>query len=94
VYPEEVKEALYADPELARQTTANFRLRPGPERALLRVQLVPGIRPAAALADRYAGVLARYTDAPVEVHCEAYEDFRSGMSLDYERKFAYLDEGP
>ncbi|MGB2753684.1 MAG: hypothetical protein WBD75_13110 [Phycisphaerae bacterium] len=92
VYPEEVKEALYADPELARQATGNFRLRPGPQRALLRVQLVPGIRSAPSLADRYAEALARYTGAPVEVRCEPYEDFRSGMSPDYERKFAYLDE--
>ena len=92
VYPEEVKEALYADAELARQTTANFRLRSGPQRALVRVQLAPGIRPAPALADRYAGAIARYTTAAVEVKCEPYEDFRSGMTLDYERKFAYMDD--
>jgi phenylacetate-CoA ligase len=92
VYPEEIKEALYANPELARQTTVNFRLRSGSPRALLRVQLVPGTRPATSLADRFAEALARYTDTPVEVRCEPYEDFHSGMSLDYERKFAYLDE--
>jgi phenylacetate-CoA ligase len=92
VYPEEVKEALYADPGLARQTTMNFRLRSGSPRALLRVQLVPGTRPATSLADRFAEALARYTDTPLEVRCEPYEDFHSGMSLDYERKFAYLDE--
>ena len=90
VYPEQVKEGVYADPALAGLTTANFRLRSGRDRARVRIQLSPGVAAEPGLADRFAGAMAPYVDAPIEVACETYDAFKSGMSLDYERKFPYV----
>lgn len=90
VYPESVKEGLYHDVTLAALTTANFRLVSGPERARVRIQLSPGIKPDPALAPRFRAAIAHYVRAPIDVTCERYEHFVDGMSLDYERKFSYL----
>lgn len=90
VYPEQIKEGLYHDADLAAMTTANFRLHSGPERAAVRVQLSPGVEPEPSLRRRFAAAIAPYAAASLEVACEAYDQFGSGMSLDYERKFDYL----
>jgi len=91
VSPEQVKEGLYADPELAKLTTANFRLRSGPTQATVRIQLAPNVRPGAKTREGFAQALHQYVRAPLLVKCEAYESFGDGMSLDYERKFDYLE---
>ncbi len=92
VYPEEVKEGIYHDPELAAMTTANFRLRSGPERGLLRIQLSPGVADQPELSPRFTAAVAHYVTPPLEVKCQRYEDFQDGMTLDYERKFAYIEK--
>lgn len=90
VYPEEVKEGIYADPSLAVLTTANFRLVSGDRSALVRIQLSPTVTPSENLDLLFFAEITRYVSAPIRVSCERYEDFGSGMALDYERKFAYL----
>lgn len=92
VYPEQIKEGLYRVGALARLTTANFRLAAGGRRAAVRIQLSPGVPPGPGLAERFAEAIAPYVQAPVEVTCEPYESFGGGMSLDYERKFDYLQK--
>lgn len=42
------------------------------------------------LAERFAAAMSPYVGAPLDVSCEAYERFGSGMGLDYQRKFDYL----
>jgi len=91
VYPEQVREGIYHDPDLARLTTANFRLASGEQRARLRIQLAQGVCPQERLDNAFASAVGRYAPAPLEVRCETYETFGSGMSLDYERKLAYLE---
>jgi phenylacetate-CoA ligase len=93
VYPEQVKEGLYHDAALARLTTANFRLCGRDPRAILRIQLSPGIQATPNLADRFRDAVAQYVPTALEVRCEAYEAFGDGMVLDYERKFPYLEPG-
>ncbi len=90
VFPEAVKEGLYHDHALAALTTANFRLAEEASAARIRIQLAPGVAPDPGLAPRFAEAIARYVQAPLLIRCEAYEDFGSGMTLDYERKFPYL----
>jgi len=92
VYPEAVKEGIYYDPELAAKTTANFRLRSGPERGLLRIQLSPGVPDEPELSSRFAEAVSQYVAPPLEVKCQTYEEFGDGMTLDYERKFAYVEK--
>jgi phenylacetate-CoA ligase len=90
VYPEAVKEGIYHDTALAELTTANFRLVSGATAATIRIQLSPGVAPSSAIEDRFRAAIAHYVNAPYSVACEPYEDFGSGMALDYERKFQYL----
>jgi len=90
VQPEAVKEGLYHDPVLAGMTTANFRLASGPEQVRIRIQLSPGFRPTPALAERFRAAIFPYVHQPLDVLCESYESFGSGLALDYERKFQYL----
>jgi phenylacetate-CoA ligase len=90
VYPEAVKEGIYAEAELASLTTANFRIVSGSPKARVRVQLSPGVAVSTLLDQRFHEAIAAYVKAPIEVVCERYEKFGSGMTLDYERKFQYL----
>jgi phenylacetate-CoA ligase len=94
VYPEAVKEGIYHEPQLAALITANFRLVSGPEHVRIRLQLSPDVKADAAIAERFRTAISHYVSAPFVVSCEAYEDFGSGMSLDYERKFQYLATDP
>lgn len=88
VFPEAVKEGIYYEATLAELTTANFRL--VSERVRVRIQLSPGIKPEARIAEQFQTAIKRYVSAPFDVSCESYENFGSGMALDYERKFQYL----
>ena len=90
VYPEAVKEGIYYNPALAALITANFRLVSGPTSVRVRIQLSPGVNPTAEIEEGLRAAIVRYVDAPIKVVCESYESFGSGMTLDYERKFAYL----
>jgi phenylacetate-CoA ligase len=90
VYPESVKEGIYHDAAVVELTTANFRLNSGAERVRIRLQLSPGVMPDRKLTERFAAGIAVYVRAPFDLTCERYEEFRSGMALDYERKFQYL----
>lgn len=90
VFPEEVKEGIYAEPDLAALTTANFRLRAEAGTVLIRVQLRPGLQPPADLDNRFTDAISRYVRPPFQVGCEAYATFGSGMTLDFERKLDYL----
>ena len=93
VFPEEIKEAIYASPELASTVTGNFRLIGGSRRARARIQLSPGVLPRVALAAGFQAAVDAYARGPVAVTCERYETFCDGMALDYERKFDYLADG-
>lgn len=90
VYPEEVKEGIYHDHSLAPLTTANFRLVSGATHVRVRIQLSRGISRTVEIEKGFRAAIAHYVAAPIEVVCEPYETFVSGMSLDYERKFSYL----
>ena len=92
VYPEAVKEVLYHDPALARLITANFRIRSGPQRALLRIQLSPGVDAKPELPGQFARAARHHITAGLEIVCQEYAAFGNGMALDYERKFDYLEE--
>lgn len=90
VYPEEVKEGIYHDHSLAALTTANFRLVSGAPQVRIRIQLSPGVSRTEETENGFHAAISHYVAAPIAVVCEPYENFVSGMSLDYERKFSYL----
>jgi len=76
---------------LAELTTANFRLASGAVLARIRIQLSPGVQPTRQLGERFRDAILHYARQPLEVVCETYEGFGSGLALDYERKFQYLE---
>jgi len=91
LYPEAVKEALYAVPALAARVTGNFRILQGRDGgATILFQLKPGARPPRKAKARLLEALAVYTDARPEVAFMAYQRFPYAMSVDYERKFSYI----
>ena len=86
------KDALYKDPFVADRLTGAFRV--GFEESLIavHVQLVRGVDNDAAFEDRLRAALAMPLPAG-RVVVSRYEVFPYGMSLDYERKFAYYVPG-
>jgi phenylacetate-CoA ligase len=80
------KDALYADPAIARQVTGAVRLTFAGSDCTVHVQLTPG---AAADAGSTGRLIEELPAAarPAEVVWWPYERFPFGMTLDYERKF-------
>ncbi len=91
VDPEAVKEGIYHDSNLARLTTANFRLISGAAAAEIRIQLSPGIKPNEELETGFSAAISNYVRTPFSVSCHEYDHFKGGMMLDYERKFRYVE---
>ncbi len=97
ISPAHVKEALYADFDLAGRVTGVFVIQSppgsrggGPCRPTLLVQLKEGQAASSRLADRLAERLAHYTPAQVNLHLAVYRDFPVGMEFNYERKCRYV----
>ncbi len=90
VYPEEIKEGIYLDGELAKLTTANFRLVSGDSKVKCRIQLAPGVEPSDQIARAFAENIAQYATCPLDVTCESYDTFCSGVSVNYEVKYDYF----
>ena len=86
------KDALYANPELARHVTGATRLIFTGDRFTMHVQLVRGLRPATAME---AGLLEEIPGSvrPSRLRLWEYGQFPFGMSLDYERKFQHYVPG-
>ena len=90
---EDIKEAIYADPELADALTGAFRLRAGANQELQlllqRNSHAPG--PALSLLGRFSDRLECPARA-IEVVVVAPSEFPYRPWLDYERKFRYIEE--
>jgi phenylacetate-CoA ligase len=87
------KDALYADAAVADRLTGAFRLATLDSGLIVaHVQLVRGAEVTSALEDRLRDTMGIPRHAG-RVIASAYEDFPYGMSLDYERKFAYYVPG-
>jgi phenylacetate-CoA ligase len=91
LYPEAVKEAIYAVPSLASRVTGNFRMATDPVgAATIHIQLKRGsASPAGAEAD-FQAALSVYSDATATLRFGAYGEFPYAMEVDYERKFRYV----
>jgi phenylacetate-coenzyme A ligase PaaK-like adenylate-forming protein len=93
VFPEEIKEAIYEDFSVAASVTGNFKLSATHnEKALLEIQLKPGVQPSNKLITRFKASLADYVKAPLEVRFFPYALFPYAMRVDYERKFVYVGQ--
>lgn len=92
LFPEAVKEALYWDRAVAEAITGNFRLRRDGNRARLDIQLRSGRGMPAAGDVKVLEGLRPYSAVAPDVVFHAYERFPFNIGVDYERKFAYLED--
>ena len=88
VYPEQIKSALFQDPELARLVTGRFRLEPG-DRPLLRVECRHHELPSAGLRERFLPQLERHGAHELDVVWELRG--RAGFPSGFERKQRYVE---
>lgn len=87
IYPEEIKQGLYKDFEVASKTTGYFKLNKEPK---LEIQLKKGIIITSELNSKFRQAALKYSDIDLPVILYHYQDFPYGMELDYERKFNNL----
>ncbi|PXX35321.1 hypothetical protein [Undibacterium pigrum] len=90
LYPEAVKEALYADKRIAATITGNFRMSQVEGETLVAVQLRPGRAIPAGATEILSAALAEYSSATAHFHFWQHAEFPYNCGVDYERKFAYL----
>ena len=83
------KDALYADPVVARGITGAFRLVFANDDDTMHVQLTRSSDADASLESRLQAVLP-HTARPMKVALWPYDRFPFGMTVDYERKFRYV----
>ena len=87
------KDALYSDPAIADRLTGAFRLTPLASGFIVaHVQLVRGAEADSGFEVRLAAAMGIPAHAG-HVIASPYEAFPYGMTLDYERKFAYYVPG-
>jgi phenylacetate-CoA ligase len=85
-----VKEALYADADVARRLTGFFRIEQDADATTVRVQARPDVEPGPDLAAALETSLRRYVDGAFAVQVVGYEAFPYGVVPDYERKARYI----
>ena len=90
LFPEAVKEAVYANRRLANAVTGNFRLSEQKGLALIEFQLRQGRAIDADDSDDFLMHLLRYSRVKPHVVFHSYATFPYSMELDFERKFHYL----
>ncbi len=86
------KDALYADQEISKAVTGAVRVIAGESQCTMHVQLVPTAMPSAFLHERIMNSVPNAA-RPSRVVLWPYAQFPFGMTLDYERKFAYYVPG-
>ncbi|MDD5432844.1 MAG: hypothetical protein PHO70_07695 [Candidatus Omnitrophica bacterium] len=89
LFPEEVKEAIYSDFELASQVTGAFKLIPQDSHINIFIQLRKGKQLNDIVKEKMAVAMRRYSEAPLNIIFYTYNTFPYFMEVDYERKFSY-----
>jgi phenylacetate-CoA ligase len=90
VLPDQVKEAIYQVPDIARMTTGNFQLSAEPGAGLkVSMQLRPGLNVDPARLGAFSLLL---DSVKAEGLLVQYNSFVAGLSLSYDRKFNYVDQ--
>ncbi|MEA3457440.1 MAG: hypothetical protein U9R21_02035 [Candidatus Thermoplasmatota archaeon] len=90
ISPNEVKEALYQNFNIAGRVTGNFRLSKNNGYATVLVQLRNGFEALPDMAETLSDYLKNYVKAKIEINILPYNRFPHGMGHDYERKNQYI----
>ncbi len=87
VAPEEIKQGLYSDYEVAALTTGYFRMSENKNIGQVEIQLKKNIIITPELRQKFRKALLKYTQADMEIVIYHYQDFPYNMALNYENKF-------
>ncbi|MBK8422583.1 MAG: hypothetical protein IPL30_01515 [Elusimicrobia bacterium] len=90
VYPEEIKEALYADPTVASRTTGYFFLERSREGVRLLLQLRPGSTADGELEEKLKAQLSVFTAVAIEIRFLDHGQFPHFPNQSFDRKAAYF----
>jgi len=90
LYPEAVKEAIYAQANIAVLLTGSFRLSENNDGALLEFQLRKGKEIFTGATEQFIEHLKTYSKIVPRVVFHSFYSFPYGMEIDWERKFQYL----
>jgi phenylacetate-CoA ligase len=90
VFPEQIKEAIYARPWVAAALTGNFRIGPGSDAPSLQFQLREGVQESHEVKNALESACRCNTGVEVDVGLFAYEQFPYGLRHDFERKNCYV----
>ncbi len=85
IYPEQIKEFIFNNWEIAATTTGNFRLCKGRDTVNLAVQLKQGIVPDYVWEEKYRQV---FSGLPLQIKLYSFNEFPH--TLDFERKIRYV----
>ncbi len=90
--PLQVRETLFANPELARRVTGHFVLKRIDRVGGLQItmQLQPGSTVPTRVMQLFKQQLQQNLSEPVRVQPQAYHEYRFGMALNYLRKFDHV----
>lgn len=89
--PDEVKEAIYMDCDVAQAVTGHFSLRGSVDGGgELRLQLRRGRTAPEGASERLAMHLARYSPGPLSIDLVEFGGFGEKVDMDYERKSRYV----
>ena len=87
VHPEDIKEGLYSDAEVAGLTTGYFRMSEQRNIGQIEIQLKKHVPITADLRQKFRKALLKFAGTDLEIVIYPYQDFPYGMELDYEQKF-------
>lgn len=90
VFPEQVKEAIYADAALAGATTGDFRMKAVRGGWSLRIQLAQGVKVSARWSRQLEAAITAATSVRPAVTAVPFNAFAEGLDVGYQRKFRYL----
>ncbi|MBW2661537.1 MAG: hypothetical protein JRD93_06025 [Deltaproteobacteria bacterium] len=90
ISPNEVKEALYQDFDIAGRITGNFRLSKDNGSATVLVQLRNGFEILPDMAETLSDYLKNYIKAEIQITFLPYNQFPYGMEHNYEKKNQYI----
>ena len=90
ISPNEVKEAIYQNFDIARRITGNFRLSKDNSSATVLVQLRNGFDVLPDMAETLSDYLKNYVKVRIKFNILPYNRFPYGMEHDYEKKNQYI----
>ena len=91
IFPEEVKQGLYSDFNVAALTTGYFKISKESNIFLIEVQLKKGVENTFEIEEAFRKAIGIYLKPKFRLKLYYYEKFPYGMELDYERKFKHID---